>query len=378
MFQEEPARLMLGGRLMPPLRMLKYNRFMDHDDGMLANIVMRAEHLSYDEANQSIRLSVNDLLNRVQHEGRCALGRLGFVFFDEECHIAFRAADQVDQDPVYYGMAQLNVRTWRDVERQRKGITADAKSDKDNRKPVINRGKGIVELPFRWLLRAAVVALVVTFLLVKFMPWGDSSDNKTNYANLVDTDSFFNPRKEVKATLDASVATTSTAIADTAKPAEIRVADIPATTVVPKTETKTAESRVATASDKKDTPIQTLSASQIAANGKTYIVVVGSCQSLKDAERLVRRLQRKGYDDLEIFEREGRYRVYINQFTQKKEAIDYLYELRATSPFTDAWLLAVRPEKHTISSLHIIKNKDNDKLPMELSHLNKSAERDQG
>lgn len=378
MFQEEPARLMLGGRLMPPLRMLKYNRFMDHDDGMLANIVMRAEHLSYDEANQSIRLSVNDLLNRVQHEGRCALGRLGFVFFDEECHIAFRAADQVDQDPVYYGMAQLNVRTWRDVERQRRGITADAKSDKDNRKPVINRGKGIVELPFRWLLRAAVVALVVTFLLVKFMPWGGSSNENANYANLVDTDSFFNPRKEVKATLDASVASTSTAIADTAKPAEIRVADVPATTVVPKTETKTAESRVATTSDKKNTPIQTLSASQIAANGKTYIVVVGSCQSLKDAERLVRRLQRKGYDDLEIFEREGRYRVYINQFTQKKEAIDYLYELRATSPFTDAWLLAVRPEKHTISSLHIIKNKDNDKLPMELSHLNKSAERDQG
>ncbi len=378
MFQEEPARLMLGGRLMPPLRMLKYNRFMDHDDGMLANIVMRAEHLSYDEANQSIRLSVNDLLNRVQHEGRCALGRLGFVFFDEECHIAFRAADQVDQDPVYYGMAQLNVRTWRDEERQRKGITADANVAKGGKKPVIKRGEGIVELPFRWLLRAAVVALVITFLLVKFMPWGDSSDNKTNYANLVDTDSFFNPRKEVKATLDASAATTSTTVADNAKQAESRVADVPEASVAQKAASNVVENRTATASDKKNDPIQTLSASQIAVNGKTYIVVVGSCQSLKEAERLVRRLKRKGYDDLEIFEREGRYRVYINQFTQKKEAIDYLYELRATSPFTDAWLLAVRPEKHTISSLHIIKNKDNDKLPMELSHLNKSAERDQG
>ena len=57
---------------MPPLRMLKFNRFMDHDDGMLANVIMRSEALSYDEANQAIRLSVSDFLAKVQREGRGA------------------------------------------------------------------------------------------------------------------------------------------------------------------------------------------------------------------------------------------------------------------------------------------------------------------
>lgn len=365
MFQEEPSRMMLGGRLMPPLRLLKYSRLMDHDDGMLANVIMRAEGLSYDEANQSIRLSVADVLNSVQHEGRCALGRLGFIFADEDCHIAFRAADQVDQDPVYYGMAQLNVRSWRDEERIRRGGSVVSATDKP-KKPVIKRGEGIVELPFRWLLRAAVIALVVTFVLVKFMPWGGSANENANYANLVDTGLFHH---------DAGIS---------AAPIEEQAPLATDITKEDKTETPSANTTTApteandgaSAHEIQSQPVQKTTRKALANSGKTYLIIVGSCETRDGAERLIRRLERKGYDGLEILERDGRFRVYIEQFAAKAEAVSYLNDLRATTTFSDAWLLAVRGEAHPLS--YNIKNKDNDQLPMELSHLNRTTERDQG
>ena len=119
MFQEIPSRATNGGRLMPPLRMLKFNRFMDHDDGMLANVIMRSEAVSYDEANQAIRLSVSDFLAKVQREGRCALGQLGFMFTDQDCHIAFQTTEQMDCDPANFGLGQLPLQSWQEVAKSR-------------------------------------------------------------------------------------------------------------------------------------------------------------------------------------------------------------------------------------------------------------------
>ena len=103
--------------------------------------------------------------------------------------------------------------------------------------------------------------------------------------------------------------------------------------------------------------------------------MVASCTSQKEAERAIRRLSRKGLTDLEVYEKNGRYRVFIRQFDAKKEAVEYLEQFRSTTQFKDAWLLVVRPN----SSLSYNKKiEDNDQLSMELSHINRPAERDQG
>ncbi len=332
MFQEEPARMMLGGRLMPPLRILKYNRFLNHDDGMLANVIMRAEGLNYDEANQAIRLSVSNLLNTVQHEERCALGRLGFVYFDEECHIAFRANDQVRQDPVYYGMSQVTVKSWREIERERSN---ENDNHNHNEKPRIKHHDGIVELPAHWLRYAAIALIVICFIVGNMIPWKGDNASSVQCANVVDTDCL----------LHRSNTPEPQVVTDTITPVAI---------AEPKPTVK-----------KKATPSQ-----------KEYIVIVGSCKSEKECNRLMRRLAKKGYEDLHVYERNGRYRIYINKFADKADAVSYMNNLRETTQFTDAWLLGVRSEHLSLS--YNIKNKDNDQLPMELSHLNPTAERDQG
>jgi len=361
MFQEEPARMMLGGRLMPPLRILKYNRFLNHDDGMLANVIMRSEGLSYDEANQAIRLSVQNLLNTVQHEGRCALGHLGFVFFDDECHIAFRANDQVSQDPTYYGMSQINAKSWREVEAERTGrpLPSD-KTGKKTEKPRIKHHDGIVEFPTRWLRYAAIALIVICFLVGNMIPWSNSQTNSAHLANMVDTGCLFRYFNEPVPQTWSNVFEAEKEML--AQPAPTTVASTPAPTT-------------ATASTEKRQTRETVKSTKTSSR-KQYIVIVGSCKSEKECNRLLRRLAKKGYDDLHVYESDGRFRIYIDQFTVKKEAFSYLENLRQTTPFTDAWLLGVRSEDLSLS--YIIKNKDNDQLPMELSHFNSTAERDQG
>ncbi len=336
MFQEEPARLMLGGRLMPPLRILKYNRFLTHDDGMLANVIMRAEGLSYDDANQAIRLSVSNLLNTVQHEGRCALGRLGFIFFDDECHIAFRANDQVSQDPVYYGMTQLNIKPWR----QQVGVQTE--------KPRIKHHDGVLELPTHLLRYAAVALIVICFIVGNMIPWSSNSSDAAHLANVVDTGSLLHKFDTPETQATENVFSESLSEAKTENSIDTEIAHQPEPEVV----------------------------KPVAASHKEYIVIVGSCKSQKEADRLLRRLSKKGYDNLQVYERNGRYRIYINKFADKADAVSCMNDLRQNTPFTDAWILGVRSEHLTLS--YNIKNKDNDQLPMELSHFNSTAERDQG
>lgn len=360
MFQEEPARVMLGGRLMPPLRVLKYNRFLSHDDGMLASVLMKGEGLSYDDANQAIRLSVSNLLDTVQHEGRCTLGRLGFIFFDEECHIAFRANDQVSQDPVYYGMSQLSAKPWREVEAERKGTPlVKANPLESHIKPGLKHHDGIIELPTRWLRYAAVVLIAVCFLVANLIPWNSANTNTAHMANMVDTGClsrlFTAPEPQSWSNVFTETSTEAVLVPETTTLAPSHSDNKPSSDIVP------AKSEVAAPS---------------APSHKEYIVIVGSCKSQQEADRLLQRLSKKGYDNLQIYERNGRYRIYINKFEHKADAISNMNDLRQNSPFTDAWILGVRSEFLSLSL--IIKNKDNDQLPMELSHLNPTAERDQG
>ena len=372
MLQEEDSMMLRGDRLMPQHRLLKFNRFMDHEDGMLCNIIMQSEGLSFDEANALIRFQVSEILDKAQHEDRCQFGRLGYIFFDPDCHISFIAADLMDYDPENFGLHTIALKSWMDIERERKGI-----SESNEEAPVVQiraqRRTDVIELPKVWLRRAAIVLLILTFFFAGIVPHSHRHENQ-HFANIVNTGMIFQAFNtldtqswdesweyantdsvfQVSAALMEDIETTS---ADDSSPIEGTLAE-PASDVKPEN----------TVIGEQNSTIVT------AKPEKTYLIVVGSCSTLEDAELTVRRMNKKGYDDLEILPSNNRFRVIIKSFDVKSDAEFFLDDLRANSPFNDAWLLAVR----TSSLSYIIKNKDNGQLPMELSHSNRSAERDQG
>ena len=406
MFQEVPSQITQDGRLTPPSRIIKFNRFLDHDDGMLANVMMRSEALSYDEIIQAIRISVAEILNKVQHQEHCQLGRLGSIFVDADSHVSFEAATRVDNDPVHFGLASVKFQHWQDVEAARKAETISeptqevvspapapiqasaTKRSVSSTKPRINHHDGIVELPTRWLRRAAIVLLVVSFIIANMIPWSTTHDGM-HFANLIDTGSLLRrlnifdpvvlPADKATATLiegsdSSSISATSVAQVTDSVNIQASSAPVAEATPAPASTDSQQTTKASSTSSSKEKPSVSTTASF---STKQYLVIVGSCTSLSEAERLVRRLRRKGIEGLEIYDNNnGRYRVYIDSFTKKKEAVSYLDQLRATTQFKDAWVLAVRPSSHPLS--YNKKIKDNDQLPMELSHHIRSAERDQG
>lgn len=392
MLQEDSARILRTGEFIPPHRLLKFNRFMDHNDGMLLNAIMRSEGLSYDAANAAMQGAVTALLNDIQREGRCPLGRLGFLFFDKDCHIAFIPTDQMDSDPLYYGLSSLHLKSWQAIEKERMLADAPVMAAQQpteeapatpSQQPKLEIGyrrEGFVELPTRWIRRASIILLVLTFFFATFLP--DSREQKksdcanvvtpqwlTKHFNTLESQSWDEAWEQTSdsllyASIDAELADTLEAIsseAETEEPIET------AANEAAKIEPEVAQ-QVATEPTEPVVPVVAQKPS------KYYLIIVSSCTSLEDAEYQVKRLAKQGYRGLGIFPRDGRYRIFIDQFEVKTDAETYLESLRSTTSFADAWLLAVRAESLSL----IIKNKDNDQLPMELSHLNQSAERDQG
>ncbi|WP_177428319.1 SPOR domain-containing protein, partial [Candidatus Venteria ishoeyi] len=68
-----------------------------------------------------------------------------------------------------------------------------------------------------------------------------------------------------------------------------------------------------------------------------YFIVVGSCRSAKDAGKFAGRIERKGYLPTLLDPNKGRFRIAIEGFVQKKEAMAELKSYR-NSGFPDAWI----------------------------------------
>ncbi|MDO4496674.1 MAG: SPOR domain-containing protein [Bacteroidales bacterium] len=341
---------MKPGVVLAPGRTVQFNRFMTHDDGLLANTIMTDTGMSYDDAVKYIRHEVATMLDKVQHHGRYALGKLGYLFFDEECHIAFRPTDTQCIDPLYYGHANLQMRPWQELEAERQAATA----------PVVEMKRNdVIEVPRYWLHRAAIALLIVVFFFGNLAT--KHNQPTTSHASMFSTEAIM----EHFSTLEAQSWDESWEHAEV--PAvvaeEPKQADIAAETI--------------------ETVVKEIKAPE---NSKLYYIIVASTTDEKEAQRTLKKFAQKGYDNIGIIERDGRLRLYIDNYAVKSEAETALSELRQNQLFEKAWLLPVKCTKSSsVLSLIdwtpiklIIKEKDNDRFTMELSYLNQPAERDQG
>lgn len=352
------------GMILAPSRTVQFNRFMTHDDGLLANIIMEDTGMNYDEVMQRIRHEVASMLNQVQHSGRCQLGHLGQLFSDEECHIAFRPADTQRIDPLHYGHENLTIRPWQQIEAENKAVSTPIVAMETRHK------SDVIEVPRYWFHRAAIILLIVCFFFGNLMT---GSDNATrNYAKM------FNPESLIGqfSTLESQSWDENWESEEYAEPTAEVLAEVPVETPIAKVP---AVEMPAVADSQ---PVATA-----ASTSKLYYIIIASTTDQEEAQRVLKRFAKKGYENIGIIERDGRLRLYIDNFAVKSDAEARLREVRQIDIFEKAWLLPVKCTVANESVLSlidwtplqlIIKEKDNDHLSMELSHLNPTAERDQG
>lgn len=382
MLKEQDAVVKADGTVLSPTRIVQFNRFISHDDGMLAGSIMQSRQLSYDEAVASIQVDVANILSKAQHEGRCQLGHLGLMFFDAECHIAFRPADIQQVDPMNYGLGDLKLKPWAQAEEAPlqnetpKTIATEEKKEA----PIVElkpaSREGVVTIPTRWIRRVAIVLLIIGLFFASRMPLTDNSIQEASVLSVPSFEAANIQTESEDAVCELVVEAQEPEMTEAMIEGGTQATEAPAEAVeAPSQRQETASVVAETPTPTQETKTKTSSeyASMLQANelGLVYYIIIGSCISAEEAQTFIARHESKGETGLGYIECDGRFRIYNAYLGKLADAQSYLNNLRSVKGFEKAWIYQAP------LSLNI-KNKDNDHLSMELSHLNQSAERDKG
>lgn len=75
--------------VVPPARMIAFNRALQQSDGLLIQSVAVQEHISYKKAEERVQDFVNHCLSQLQQQGSFMLPSIGRLYTDELKHIQF-------------------------------------------------------------------------------------------------------------------------------------------------------------------------------------------------------------------------------------------------------------------------------------------------
>lgn len=339
----------------PSHREVHFNRFLTNDDGMLANTYMQAEGITYDEAISQIRIEVATIKSAIEKKKSFVLGNLGILSYDADKHLVVKNSKHYSIDPDCYGLDNLNIKTWKEIENELSGNNVSTYAPKAD----------VVSIPKYWLQRAAAVIILICL----FANW-DSFTNKNtirlDYAAIFDKEILFgNTAPYLLETQNKDLTWENEVVLSQEDSSDVQLEAIVNTEEV-------------TLSQTTDAVVETTAVQPIATpvtSNKVYYIIIASCSSYPEAERLVKKRESEGYENVGILERDGRCRLYLKSFTNRAEGEEYLEQVRVSTPFQKAWLLPVRQESLLSYNL---KNIDNDQLPMELSHTYQRTERDKG
>lgn len=342
-------------KLESPRRVVRFSPLHHHDDGMLANLLMEAEGMTYDEACRYIERQA-PLLPEDFHESA-----------------------SLRTDTENFGYNELMFETWGDIEARLKAAANPVQPAAIEEKK--SREADIIAIPRYWAQRVAVVLLIAVCFFASFLGL-DDQQTQQQYANVLDLSLLqrgamlqqqtWDEEEDIEFSDEDDIIAgdeLGDVYAYGSEEEEENSEDEPSEDY----ESDTAEAE-AEAVEVEEEPIVSKPLT-VAPNGKLYYIIVASCPDMKDAERALNNLRKQGYTGVGVLERDDRCRLYINRFGDKAEAEAYLKSLRQDSNFSSAWLLPVREASLSI----IIKNTyDDNQLFMELSHPNKRTERDQG
>ena len=101
-----------------PRRSIGFNANADHNDGLLAQSLMRREGMEYDRAMRLIADSVTTFHRQLTTGGEVSMGRMGYFRLNEERHIEFVPFSNDDACDRYYGLSDLEIQTVEKLEQE--------------------------------------------------------------------------------------------------------------------------------------------------------------------------------------------------------------------------------------------------------------------
>ncbi len=279
----------------PPSSELVFNRYLTHNDGLLAQSFMKSDAVPFEAAMQKIEYAVQELLRALREEKRVEMGRLGLFETNNDKQFVYKPTPYVQ--PAFFGLGTATLKPLI----QMQPSTAVARGEQHSPR---SRTIGITAA-------AAAILLLLMFLL----PVGDRSIERQAAQLISENDLFGNRPRQHNSTAasDAFVATDAPAV-------ETSVTD--ATDLVT------------------GAPFDEQESSVTEVNQTRYYIIVGVYEVKEVAERMMEDLLEGGFAQRGWLERPERIDVYAVSFAERKDAESTLRMIHKEHPaYRDAWIL---------------------------------------
>lgn len=317
--QHSNARIDDKGYIVPPCRWLSFNALLVHNDGLLAHSVMRGEGCSYEDAMSYIERSVSLWRSEAeagksvvwQHIGAFVPQRDGTMLFVESPDTVVNASLSILQTIELPTLSEI--------------ISIEEEvAEEEVAKPVV------ITWHRRAMQAVASIAAIVVFMLFISTPV-DNFEPANDYAGLVSYELMSNETAVIEANEEF-----------VAEPiVELSLVEIESEEVVPVAEVEAQEVDAMPDEDIADVAIEVVAEQEV----PRYILVVGSLPSRSLAEKQIAEFAQMGVTDaIGIYEKDGRYRLYIDGSQSMAQAQQRLAEINSqpNTPFAGVWICATR------------------------------------
>lgn len=287
--QQQSAQIFIN-RISPPLATVAFNPLMHHSDGILAIEIARSHKISYRLAVEYIQNEIESIQFRLKTNGSVKLGSLGVLIKNEQNNLEFQPSQDMNFLPYNLGLSDLYISA--------RQFRNDVESTKNT-------------IPFTSNNFYKYAAAASLFFCLFFVSNRVSDTKQADYASFVPV-SFPKPIENIKVQTIDTITFNTGSKNDTA------------TTKIIKEESKTIDR-------KQIDPIK--------CEESKFHVVVASLANLSSAELYCKSLHDNKFDKARVLTPTKSYRVSVQSFKDKQEALKFMQNLRETdSRFENAWV----------------------------------------
>ena len=320
---------------LPPLRTLGFNPQLNINDSLLVQSYIEAYDISYPEALQRIEDEVEELRQHLQNEGSYELNDIGTLALNEDGNYVFTPCEAGILTPALYGLSSVEMNRLDARQTQAKpvavqtsepaeeptakivGIDTDT-ADTDTEYVEEDEEADVVRIKYTWIRNAVAAAAILLAIFILALPSGQN-DMMTRTISNLNNGLLFGMMSEDTNTSKI----------------EIKKADI-AKVVVKDSVTQRDTIQRDTVAAPKTEPVET--AEEVR---KGFCIVLASYVSTRNANAFIERLQKQGYDQAEIFERNNIRRVIYGHYASENDAYNDLRRFHRQSETAEAWVMSL-------------------------------------
>ncbi len=289
---------------MPPSVVVGFNPELKHNDGLITESLMKSEGLDYQEASLIVEQFSENLQQELNNSGEITFPQIGKLSYSKEGKLNFTQTSDSPVNHSMFGLAGIYMPPISKLEK----IQRKAKHQDTIYYPIVKQLTRIT----------AVAAAVVLVFLLMSTPIKDV-DTPSQYASIIDTRLHF--AQEKPATVSAPEETKEPEADKNEVPkAEPEKKEIKQVPEVAPTKAKNSET----------------------ASTQGYYIIAASFTTSEEAKAKIQLSELKKLDaNASLLKKDGRIRIYVAKFDNKKEADSYLNNFRKHYPkYESAWLLS--------------------------------------